>query len=267
VDSCEGGLFVEFCDSTAAAQGDDGYLSPLNLYVVRPIGSFFNFKTEENPNADIDVSDPLNAGYFERVTTWWGNYEDWEEQPALSFIMYIPLLLLLIVLPLLQVVASLAIAAFHFISMILKLLCLPVLVGLGFHSSLFISFCNVVKYATGAFCIFSDALSGVHFHKKQSGCDDLSGYSSDCRGINNLPALHATAHEIQAIPGRFKIAFFVTGAVFYPLRAVMLTLTSLFICSIGCIGYLLGALFSFVVAVCFFLCCTAAFAATLSLLS
>ena len=82
---------------------------------------FSILKLKITPNADIDVSDPLNAGYFERVTTWWGNYEDWEEQSARSFIIYIPLLLLLIVLPLLQVVASLAIAAIHFISMILKL--------------------------------------------------------------------------------------------------------------------------------------------------
>ena len=114
VDSCKGGVSVEFCDSTASAQGDDGYIFLFSLYVVRPIGSLFNLKTPSNPNADIDISDPLNAGYFERVTTWWGNYEDWEEQPALSFFAYIPLLLLLIPLPLLQFVLSLMVAAFHF---------------------------------------------------------------------------------------------------------------------------------------------------------
>jgi hypothetical protein len=129
VDLCKGGVSVDFCDSTASAQGDDGYLFFFGLYVVRPIGSPFNFKTPSNPNADIDISDPLNAGYFERVTTWWGNYEDWEEQPALSFFTYIPLLLLLVLLPLLQFVLSLMVAAFHFVSMILQLILLPVLVA------------------------------------------------------------------------------------------------------------------------------------------
>jgi hypothetical protein len=88
-----------------------------------------------------------------------------------------------------------------------------------------------VKYATGAFCIFSDSTTGVPCLRIQNGASDLSRYSDHTRGINSLHALHTSAHEIKAVPWRFRFAFVFVGAVFYPLRAVMLTLTSCVICS------------------------------------
>jgi hypothetical protein len=243
VDSCEGGVCVEFCHSSDVNVGEDGYLSFLSLHVVRPIGSLFNFKTPENPTADIDISDPLNAGYLKRVMMWWNNYDDWEEQPALSFFAYLPLITLLIVLPTLQIVSSLTVAIYHFISMILQLVLLPVLVGLGMHSGPFISFCHVVKYATGAICILSDSKKGLPCLKIVNGTSDLSRYSTNCRGINSLHALHTTAHIIQTKHSRFKFSSVFFGAFFFPLRALVLTLVSVFVClpfshSVKCVYYL-----------------------------
>ncbi len=88
-----------------------------------------------------------------------------------------------------------------------------------------------MKYATGAYCIFSNSTTGVPCLIIQNGTSDLSRYSSHTRGINSLHALHTSAHEIKAVSRRFRIAFVCVGVVFYPLRAVMLTLTSCMICS------------------------------------
>jgi hypothetical protein len=249
VDACEEGLIVNFCDSDASLQGEQGYLTAINAYIMRPIASFFNFKTRRNQAADINISDPQEAGYFERVTTWWGNYEEAEESPALSFFTYVPLLILMITLPLLQIVASLVVALLYFTAMLIQLVLFPVLVPLGFHSGAFVCFCNVVKYSTGAFCIFSDRLTGIQIEK---GPADLSQYKADCRGMNCLHALHVSAFQTKTIPWRFKFAFFLVGMVFYPLRGLMLTLTSVTLCSpitfvIASVSYFAVALFSLIV--------------------
>ncbi len=228
VDTCEEGLTVNFCDCDTSLQGDQGYLTAINACIMRPIASFFNFKTRRNQAADINISDPQEAGYLERVTTWWGNYEEQEESPALSFFMYIPLLILAITLPSLQIIASLVVALLNFTAMLIQLILFPVLVPLGFHSGAFVCFCNVVKYSTGAFCIFSDKLTGIQIEK---GTADLSQFEADRRGMNCLHALHVSAFQANTIPWRFKFAFFLAGMVFYPLRGLMLTLTSVTLCS------------------------------------
>jgi hypothetical protein len=226
--SSKEGLIVDFCDCDATFQGDKGYLTAINTFIMRPIASFFNFKTRRNPAADINVSDPQEAGYFERVTTWWFNYEEAEESPALSFLTYIPLLILITVLPLLQFVASLVVAALFFVAMVSHLVLSPVLIPLGFQSGAFICFCNVVKYFTGAFCIFSKKLAGFQIQK---GTTDLSRYASGCRGINCLHSLHVSAFQANTVPRRFKFAMCIAGMVYYPVRGLMLTFTSIVLCS------------------------------------
>jgi hypothetical protein len=229
VQSCFGGVSVEFCNSEASSNSDDGYLVFWSSYVVRPVASLFNLKTRINPDANMNVIDPLDSGYFERVTRWWGNYEAWQESPTMSFIMFIPFLSLAITLPLLQIVASLLVAVFHMTAMIIQLLFLPVLFPLGYASGVLFSFWNSVKYLTGAICIFSPKMPSLRF---QMGTTDLNRYSSYCRGICSLHALHASAFQVGDVPYRFKIAFMMFGIIFYPVRAVMLTLTSFVLCAL-----------------------------------
>jgi len=231
VQMCAGaGVSVEFCNS-GPSDGDEGYLVWLNAFVMRPLASFFNFATKKNPTADINVSDPRCAGYLERVMRWWGNYERWEKNSALSFFTYIPLVLLLVTLPALQIVASLIVALFHFIAMMLQLLSLPLLLPLGQASTPSISFCKAVKYSTGAFCIFSDNLPGLKIQKSSA---DLSRYSADCRGIGSLHALHESACEIKHVPEHCRVAFALFGIFYYPVRGIMLSLVTLVICSPLC---------------------------------
>lgn len=228
VKSCASGVTVEFCDSTASS--DSGYLMFLSTHVVRPIGACFNFKTRINPEGDINVVDPLDSGYFERLTKWWNNYEEWQGSTMISYIMFVPFCFLAVLLLLLQITSSLIMTTFHVTAMLLQLICFPVLFMLGYPSGVFMSFCKSVKFMTGAIFIFSPKMPNYVFHSENI---NLQVYSPYCRGVSNLHELHLSAFQIGNIPYRFKIAVLILGAALYLIRFIVLKPTSFVICALS----------------------------------
>ncbi len=226
--SCVSGVAVEFCDSAALTENTDGYLTFLSNRVVRPIGKIFNFRTRLNPDEDIEVFDPIDCGYFERVTKWWNNYEEWLQSTIISYTTFVPFCFLALFLLLVQITSSLILTALHFTAMVLQLLALPILVPLGYPSGVFVSFCQSVKYMTGAIFFFSPKMPGFHL---KSGSVSLKIFSPHCRGISNLHEFHVSAFQMGNIPFRFKIAALITGIPFFIIRFVILKLVSFIICS------------------------------------
>jgi hypothetical protein len=212
--------------SISASDPEDArYLDFISKTIVRPVALLF-VKAEH---------DPVNSGFGRRVCSWWYHQEDSENQ-ALNFILYLPLFILLVLMPLLQVLSSIALVVGYFLLLVFHLFIFPFMFPVsGEH--LFICYCRLVKYTVGTFCIFSKTLPA--FCATKPGVV-LPRFDEKSRGIMNLTAVDYSLFSMHfpAWHSGSAIVAAIFGFFMYPLKVVMLTSLSLVLNSIIVIVYL-----------------------------
>jgi hypothetical protein len=216
---------------SASDDEDARYISVISNTIVRPIGLFF-VKAEH---------DPVNAGFGRRVCSWWYNLDDRQNQ-ALNFVLYIPLLILLVLMPILQVLSSLALACGYFVLLIFNIFIFAFMFPVS-NGHLFICYCRLVKYTVGTFCIFSKALPAFYATKPGKGVV-LPRFNENTQGIMNLTAVEWSLFlmHFPAWHSGSAITASIFGVLVFPVKCAILTSYSLVFNSSIVIVYLACAL-------------------------
>jgi len=219
------------------------YLSVFDACILRPIGRCFQLADPERKV--VPVPDPVNSGWGHRWGQWYANYAKYEENMAAIFFFHIPILILMVCLPVFHVCLSLVMATLHIAELLVRLATLPALllfllpISYVFNltacrsllGGVFIAYWNVIKYTTGCFCVFSKELVGFSCETEKTEID-LSKFSHGPRSLFSLHAFHLSAFRSTAndtFTG-YRAVVVVVAAVFYPLRAIGLTIVSGVIC-------------------------------------
>ena len=130
-----------------------------------------------------------------------------------------------------------------------------------FFDGIFLSFCNVIKYTTGAFCVFSENLVGFRIEANPTAT--LSRFSHGSSALFNLHALHSSAYTSDSemdkaqSSGSFhfenigrRIVTFCIGIIFFPLRALIMTITSCTMCLLSSLIMIFASFFLACIGVC-----------------
>ncbi len=236
-----------------------GFLEP----VLEPIRDFFNieqkkvvFEDPDDDSVDSVFYDPVNFSLGSRFHVWWyENYWGDEENDARSFFTFTFIILpLWILFPSLHVLLSFSFAVAHLLMLLLRvclfLLGAPVIFIVCYLSDdvtfkdfflngIFISYCNVVKYATGLFYVYGRHLVGFRVEH----VDHLGDHwlEDSPRALFNLHGLHASSHRVSFDGSPFSVCaalpfvMFCTALIFYPIRALVFTIFSSAVCIVSSI--------------------------------
>jgi hypothetical protein len=242
------------------AGDDDGYLRFASMYIVRPIASLFQFDSIFN-NKNIDLDDPPNSGFGHRALTCWSNYMTYENGPygnqARAFLVIVPLMVIIVFVSTLHILLSVFMAAYYLTSLLLLsiLLICTAPFFLIFHNFLppllygaFFAYCNMVKYMTGALCVFSEKLPGLRF---QSGPSALALQAIPV-SFANIHGVHMSAFVLLPVDSRFfgsHVSQALAALLYFPLRAIFCTFISLLSCIFCIFTWISKAMMMCVVAV------------------